>query len=44
MMQAPPTPITARAPMSIPGVTDHVASAEPMPKITSPTSRNSRRP
>ena len=44
MMNAPPTPITARAAISIPGVVAIADSADPAPKTTSPKLSARRRP
>ena len=44
MMNAPPTPITARAAISIPGVVAVADSAEPAPKTRRPKVRARRRP
>jgi hypothetical protein len=44
MMAAPPMPITARAPMSMPAEPANAAVAEPRPKMARPTWRAPRRP
>jgi hypothetical protein len=44
MMSAPPTPMTARAPMSTPVEFDSAATIEPKPKMAKPSCNAPRRP